>query len=341
MPMPHVWIRRCPGGWTYPRQNLGSLLDAPVQPRSVMGEMSNPRYEAIVTSCGEAILSSSLDGTIESFNPAAESLYGYSANEMIGAPLSVLGPAGLAAVGPQWGPPDQGSSVSLESHARRKDGSVIDVAVTLSPLCDADGKVAGVISVVRAIRDSARNAQRLAEAESRFAGAFEAASTGMALTAPDGRFLAVNAALCRFLRRDAPTLLASCVQEVTHPDDLAADVEQGKRALAGEIDSFQQAKRYVLPSGGIVWGLLTISISRDAHGAPAHYVSQVEDITARKTAESELRRYAAQLQTLSGRDALTGLLNQRAFEVALDEQLDALEAESRPVQPPDAQARRR
>jgi PAS domain S-box-containing protein len=148
----------------------------------------------------------------------------------------------------------------------------------------------------------------------------------MALTAPDGRFLAVNAALCRFLRRDAATLLASCVQEVTHPDDLAADVEQGKRALAGEIDSFQQAKRYILPSGGIVWGLLTISISRDARGAPQHYVSQVEDITDRKTAEGELRRYAAQLQALTGRDPLTGLLNQRAFEVALDEELYMLRA---------------
>ena len=294
----------------------------------MMGEGCNPRYEAIVTSCGEALLSSSLDGTIESCNPAAESLYGYSANEMIRASLSVLGPAGIATVGTQWGPPGSGSSVSLESQARRKDGSVIDVSVTLSPLRKADGDVCGVISVIRGRSESARNAERLAEAESRFAGAFEAASTGMALTAPDGRFLAVNAALCRFLRRDAATLLASCVQEVTHPDDLAADVKQGKRALAGEIDSFQQAKRYVLPSGGIVWGLLTISISRDAHGAPAHYVSQVEDITDRKTAEGELRRYAAQLETLSRRDALTGLLNQRAFEVALDEQLHLLGAGS-------------
>jgi HD-GYP domain-containing protein (c-di-GMP phosphodiesterase class II)/GGDEF domain-containing protein len=70
-----------------------------------------------------------------------------------------------------------------------------------------------------------------------------------------------------------------------------------------------------------VWGLLTISISRDAHGAPQHYVSQVQDITDRKTSEGELRRYAAQLQALSEQDALTGLLNQRAFHIALDEQL--------------------
>ena len=120
----------------------------------MIGEVGNPRYEFIVTSCGEALLSSSLDGTIESFNPAAESLYGYSANEMIGASLSVLGPAGIATVGIQWGRAGTASSVSLESQARRKDGSVIDVSVTLSPLRDADGDVCGVISVIRGMSES-------------------------------------------------------------------------------------------------------------------------------------------------------------------------------------------
>ena len=148
----------------------------------------------------------------------------------------------------------------------------------------------------------------------------------MALTASDGSFLAVNPALCRFLGRDAETLLASSVQEVTHPDDLEADVQQGDRLMSGEIKSFQQSKRYLLPSGGIVWGLLTISASRDADGVPVHYVSQVQDITARKTAEAELERYAAQLQALSEQDALTGLLNRTAFEVALAEELSVFRA---------------
>jgi PAS domain S-box-containing protein len=236
----------------------------------VLGEAQRRRDEAIVRSSGEAILSSSMTGTIETWNPAAEALYGYSAEEMIGASVADLGPAGISAISPAWGTAPVSSPVSLESRARLKGGSLVDVSVTLSPLRDGAGKVVGVVSVVRGVSEVARSAERLAEAESRFAGAFEAASTGMALTAPDGRFLAVNAALCRFLQRDATTLLASCVQEVTHPDDMPADVEQGKRALAGEIDSFQQAKRYVLPEGGIVWGLLTISISRDARGAPQH-----------------------------------------------------------------------
>jgi PAS domain S-box-containing protein len=116
-----------------------------------MGEAQGQRYEAIVASSGEAILSSSLTGTIESWNPAAESLYGYSAKEIIGTSIRVLGPAGIEAVAAEWGPARQARSLSLETRGRRKDGSVVDVSVTLSPIGDAAGEVAGVVSVVRGV----------------------------------------------------------------------------------------------------------------------------------------------------------------------------------------------
>jgi PAS domain S-box-containing protein len=290
-------------------------------------EARSRRCETIVGSSGEAILSSSLEGTIESWNPAAERLYGYSAKEMIGASVAVLRTAesvdDVARVRRILG---EGRSVSLETRERRKNGSLVDIAVALSPLFDAAGDVTGVVSIVRDETERNRTAARLTEAHSRFAGAFEAASTGMALVAPDGRLLAVNPALCELLARDADTLLASSFQDLTHRDDLAADLKQVGRALAGEIESYQQSKRYLLPGGGIVWGLLTVTIVRDAKGAPQHFVAQVQDITDRKTSEGELRRYAAQLEALSEQDPLTGLLNQRAFEIALGEQLQVLDA---------------
>jgi PAS domain S-box-containing protein len=285
------------------------------------------RAEALVASLGEAILSADLDGTIETWNPAAELLYGYSAEQMIGASVSLLAPdGGLDELTDERRPIPNGGWGSSEASHRRVDGRLIYVAITRSPLCDDAGAITGAVSVVHDVSESRRDTHRLAEAESRFAGAFAAASTGMALTAPDGRFLAVNPALCRFLARDADALLASCVQEVTHPDDLPTDVELGGRALAGEIDGYQQPKRYLLPDGGIVWGLLTISVSRDAEGVPQHYVSQVQDITAGKTAEGEIGRYAARLQALSDQDPLTGLLNRRTFSVALEEELRVLAA---------------
>jgi PAS domain S-box-containing protein len=280
------------------------------------------RAEAIVASAGEAILTEALDGTIETWNPAAERLYGYSPREIVGESVARLRTdVDLDEAIRERRPVRQGVRIVLKAQERHRDGAVLEVAITRSPLRGHAGAVTGVVSVVRDVSEARRSARRLAESESRFAAAFAAAPTGMALTAPDGRFLAVNPALCRFLARDAETLLASSVQAVTHPDDMAADLEQADRAIAGEIDSFQQAKRYVLPTGGTVWGLLTITLARDADGKPRHYVSQVQDITDQRTSQGELRRYAAQLQALSEQDPLTGMLNQRAFVVALEKHL--------------------
>ena len=289
------------------------------------------RLEALVASSGEAIIACSLDGTIESWNPAAERLFGFSERVMIGASLKRLLPAGtFAGLGAKLRAMASGDSVSLELPARREGGELIEAAVTVSPLRGADGEVTGVASIARDVTKRNRDAASLALADSRFAAAFQSASIGMALVAPDGRFLEVNPALCRFLARDAQALLASSFQALTHPDDLASSLEYLQRALSGTIETFQQSKRYLLPDGGIVWALLTLTVVRDGGGVPLHFVAQIQDITARKTAEEELRRYAAELESLSEQDPLTGLSNRHAFEVALAAELRVLEADGRP-----------
>jgi PAS domain S-box-containing protein len=156
------------------------------------------------------------------------------------------------------------------------------------------------------------------------ADAFEAASTGMALIALDGRFLAVNAAMCQLLARDAETLLASSLGDVTHAEDLATSRKHSTRMLTGKIASCQHSKRFLLPEGGIVWGLLTVTAVRDAGGELLHYVAQIQDISDRKTSEAELGRYAAQLEALSEQDPLTGLPNRHAFRATAMEELRVL-----------------
>ena len=285
-------------------------------------EARSQRCETLVSSSGDAIWSGSLDGTIESWNPAAEHLYGYTEAEVVGRSAAVLRPsADLDDFTREQWTVGAGDSVLLETDGQRKDGTLVDVAITLSPIHDQNGTVTGVVSVVRDVSERNRTAARLAVEHSRFAGAFDAASTGMALIAPDGRFLVVNPALCELLARDADALLASSIDEVTHPEDLAISRKDFGRALTGEIDSCQHSKRFLLPDGGIVWGLLTVTIVRDADGALLHYVAQIQDISDRKTREGEFRRYAAQLEALSEQDPLTGLLNQRALEVALADEL--------------------
>jgi PAS domain S-box-containing protein len=115
-----------------------------------------------------------------------------------------------------------------------------------------------------------------------FAATFEQATVGMAHVAPDGSFLGVNDTLCRILGRPREVLMALGFQDITHPDDLRADMAQVEALLAGGIATYTMAKRYLLPCGGTVWANLTVSLVRDLDGAPDYFISVVEDISARK-----------------------------------------------------------
>jgi PAS domain S-box-containing protein len=129
---------------------------------------------------------------------------------------------------------------------------------------------------------------RLAESEERFRGAFEFAAIGMALVAPDGRWLRVNPSLCRIVGYSPEELLATTFQAITHPEDLDTDVEFVKRMLEGSIPHYQMEKRYFHKDGHVVWILLSVSLVRDADGRPLYFVSQIQDISARKEAETRL-----------------------------------------------------
>src|SRR6202040_1240920 len=138
----------------------------------------------------------------------------------------------------------------------------------------------------------------LLESEARFRNAFDAAAIGMAIVSLDGHWLQVNSQLCRMLGYSEADLLKITFQEVTHPDDLEADLDYVRQVLHGEIPSYQMEKRYFHKDGHIVWVLLSVSVVRGRDGAPLHFVSQIQDITARKQTELELaanRRFLADL----------------------------------------------
>jgi PAS domain S-box-containing protein len=378
---------------------------------------------AIVTSSSDAMISKTLDGLITTWNPAAEHLFGYTADEAIGQPITLIVPddrqVELATIMERL---TRGESIAHQATVRtRKDGSQVEVSLSISPVRDTTGRIVGAAKVCRDVTEALRTRDQvvaLIEAETRyrslveqlpavislsapdatqstlyvspnsealfgytpeeyladprlwlqtvhpddrdrvladvahmnatgeavqdeyrvlaregrvvwvledstlirdddgqplywqtvqmdvtarkqaeerqqqseelFRTAFDHAAIGMSLVGLEGRYLRVNAALCALTGYTEAELLARTFQDITHPDDRAADLAPLKRLLAGEIRAFQAEKRYLRKDGEVIWIRLNSALVHDGHGAPLHYISQIEDITARKAADAEL-----------------------------------------------------
>ena len=127
------------------------------------------RLAAIVDSSDDAIISKTLDGIIESWNKAAERIYGYSAEEAIGQPISMLVPAGHEDEVPQFlARIARGERVDhFETVRLRKDGTRIHVSLTISPIRDADGNVVAASVVARDVTDRKRADEAVMDAYAR------------------------------------------------------------------------------------------------------------------------------------------------------------------------------
>jgi PAS domain S-box-containing protein len=148
----------------------------------------------------------------------------------------------------------------------------------------ADARTRGDMSESRRAQEALRAAEEL------FRRAFEDAPIGMGIVGMDNRWLRVNRALCEMTGYGEEELLALTFLDVTHPDDLEADLAQGVPLLAGEKDSVRIEKRIRRRDGSARWIMASVSLVRDPDGAPLYSVAQWEDISDRKRVQAELER---------------------------------------------------
>ena len=126
----------------------------------------------------------------------------------------------------------------------------------------------------------------------RFHAYFDHSVVGLAITSLEKGWIEVNDALCSTLGYPREELTRMTWTELTHPDDLAADLAQFNRMLAGEIDSYLLDKRFIHKDGHLVDTRLAVSHVRKPDGSLDYVVAMVEDITARKQAEAQLQRFS-------------------------------------------------
>jgi PAS domain S-box-containing protein len=184
---------------------------------------------------------------------------------------------------------------SEEDLFTREDGRTEWTGWSMSPWRAGDGRIGGAVlfAEVRTQQVEARRA--LADSEARFRATFENAAVGVALVDTEGSILRANKSFARMLGYSVEELETRTFQDLTHPDDLANNLAVFNKTLKGEAESFCIEKRYVRKDGGIVWASLTVGCVRTAHGGVDCFVSVIQDITDRKSAEARLADRNAQL----------------------------------------------
>ena len=185
---------------------------------------------------------------------------------------------------------------SAEFRITLPDGSLRYIQSAQGVVLDDAGQVVHLIGADIDTTERKEIEEALRLSEERFSTAFEYAAIGMALVSLDGRWLKVNQALCDSIGYSAEELGGKTFQDITHPDDLEADLAKVHQLLDGEISSYKIEKRYFHKGGRIVWALLAVSLLRDKQNKPLYFISQVEDISEIKQAMARQQELAEKAQ---------------------------------------------
>jgi len=220
-------------------------------------------------------------------NDAALAHYGYSRSEFLKLGIAdLLAPEDLSRLHEEMSKPRPAfQDVGAWRH-RLKDGRVIWVQIA-THFMEWRGRKASLI-VAQDVTERRCSEDALRATEVLFRTAFQAAPFGMCLTALNGRFLQVNAALCQMLGYSEQELTGGAWQKITHPDDLEPSRDASRQLIADPSTSVQFEKRYIHKSGTVIWARLKISSVRNGSSPPSHFITHIEDITEQKRAAEDL-----------------------------------------------------
>jgi PAS domain S-box-containing protein len=169
-----------------------------------------------------------------------------------------------------------------------EDGTVVPSEIVSVPIV-----FGGQPALLGLIRDTSRRAdveRALRESEEKFGNAFRHSPHGMAFVGLDGRWLKANRTLCEMLGYTEEELLERRFVDITHPDDVATDLDQLRRLVSGEIGSYNRIKRYCRKDGRVIWVSLAVSSVHDAEGLPIYFIGQIQDITREREMDEERAR---------------------------------------------------
>jgi len=260
------------------------------------------QFFSIIESSDDAIISKTLDGIITSWNPAAERMFGYSAQEIIGKPIILLFPSDriqeeeeiLARIA-------KGERVQhFETVRVRKDGQHLDVSATISPIKNAEGKIAGVSKIIRDITERKKAESALKKNEGQFRLLVDQAVDAFFLHDANGKFLEVNHRACESLGYSREELLKMKVSDVSSlkENEVKSIWDQIQAGSTATVDDYHRRKDGTFFPVEIRVGGLDVDGQR-------LFLGLARDITERKRAEKQIAEQASFLD--KARDAIVAL----------------------------------
>ena len=255
-------------------------------------EQVQSQLAAIVESSNDPIISNSLDGTIVTWNAAAERLYGYTAEEAKGSPIAILAPADRADEVPRMLARLRAGEIvqAYETVRRRKDGTFVDVSLTLSPIRNARGEVTGMSGIVRDITERKRAEALLRRQQIEQQVLLDLIPAMVWYKDDQNRILRAN--------RRAAESIGRSVAEIEGQSTYTLYPEEAEKYYQDDVSVLQSGQ----PKLGIVELLTTGSAAkrwvqtdkvpyRDEDGRIMGVLVFAQDITERKRAEEQLARY--------------------------------------------------
>lgn len=252
---------------------------------------------AIVTSSGDAVISKDLRGIVRSWNGAAERLFGYTAEEMIGQPVSLLIPPDRDNEEPDiLKRIERGETITqYETIRRRKDGTDLHISLTVSPLIDPHGRVIGASKIARDITEQKRVENALRRSEQDLSDFFDNASTGLHWVGPDGIIMRVNQAELDLLGYSREEYVGHHIAEFHVHQPIIQDI-LGR--LAGGETLREYPSRIRCKDGSIL-DVLINSNGLFEEDKFIHTRCFTRDVTARKRGDKALRESEERFHTLA------------------------------------------
>jgi len=264
------------------------------------------RLAAIFENAGAGMDLVDADGRFLKVNRALADMLGYTVEELQGMYVAdVTHPDDIRASGEKLRALQAGEvdSYRMEKRYIRRDGEVIWISLSVTPIRNTAGETEAIIGLISDITERRRMQDELALREARLSAILRNAGVGIGLAGADGRYEIVNPAFADMLGYTVNELLGKTNIEVTHPDDRDASRAMLLALARGETEAYSLEKRFVRKDGSVIWASLSVSAIRDESGRFESAIGLMSDITERKHMEEALReserRYRVLIESIS------------------------------------------